>query len=84
MGPLGVGISRTGTIYVSDNGNERVLQLNPNGSLVRVFGNSGKGALDNTASLALDCKGNVFVTDLDVGRVREYGNPATPTGKCAP
>lgn len=83
VGPLGVGISRTGMIYVSDNGNERVLQLNPNGSLVRVFGNSGKGALDNTASLALDCKGNVFVTDLDVGRVREYGNPATPTGKCA-
>jgi streptogramin lyase len=81
VGPLGVGVTKS-AVFVSDNGNERVVQLKPNGAFVRAFGASGKGKLDNTASLALDCKGNVYVSDLDVGRIREYGNPAASKGIC--
>jgi hypothetical protein len=81
LGPLGVGVTSS-AIFVSDNGNGRVIELYLNGTLERTFGVSGKGRLDSTASLALDCRGNVYVSDLDVGRVREYGNPATSKGMC--
>jgi len=81
VGPIGVGVTKT-AIYVSDNGNERVVQMKQDGAFVRAFGDSGKGKLDNTGPLALDCKGNVYVTDLDVGRIREFGNPKESKGIC--
>lgn len=82
QGPLGVAVVKS-AIYISDNGHERVVQLNPNGAFVKAFGMSGKGKLDNTGPLAVDCRGNIYDSDIDVGRVREYGTPATPNGICS-
>ncbi|TMM10797.1 MAG: hypothetical protein E6G00_06505 [Actinobacteria bacterium] len=84
MGPNGIAVSRTGEIFVTDNGHERAIELRPDGSFVRAFGTAEPGKLDNPAELSLDCAGNVYVIDLDVGRVREYGNPKAPLPPCRP
>ena len=84
MGPNGLAVTRTGEIFVSDNGHERAIELRPDGSFVRAFGTAEPGKLDNPAELSLDCAGNVYVIDLDVGRVREYGNPKAPLPPCRP
>jgi streptogramin lyase len=81
VGAIGVGVTAS-ALYISDNGHERDIELKPNGTYVRTFGVSGAGKLDNTAALSVDCRGNVYVSDLDVGRVREFGNPAQSRGVC--
>jgi tripartite motif-containing protein 71 len=81
-GPTGVAVTPGRHIFVSDNGHVRAFELNPNGSLQRVFGVTGKGALDNPGPMASDCAGNVYDLDTDVGRVREYGNPDAKLPPC--
>jgi len=74
QGPIAVAVTQS-AIFVSDNGNERGVQLKPNGSFVRSFANSGPGKLDNAGPMGSDCRGDVYVSDIDIGMVREYGNP---------
>lgn len=81
QGPIGVAATKS-AVFVSDNGHERVVEFNPFGKFVEAFGTSGKGKLDNTGPLALDCRGNLYDSDFDVGRIREYGNPSSPNGIC--
>lgn len=81
-GPIGVAVDASLNVFVSDNGHVRAIELNPNGSLKRVFGTSGPGKLDNPGPMALDCAGHVYDLDTDVGRVREYGNPAAKGPPC--
>jgi DNA-binding beta-propeller fold protein YncE len=81
-GPIGVAITKSMHIFISDNGHVRAIELNPDGSLQRVFGTTGKGKLDNPGPAAVDCAGNPYVLDTDVGRVREYGNPKAPMPPC--
>jgi tripartite motif-containing protein 71 len=82
QGPTGVAINRGRDIFISDNGHVRAIELRPDGSLLRVFGTTGKGKLDNPGPMAVDCAGHVYVLDTDVGRVREYGNPSAPRPPC--
>ena len=35
MGPIGIAVTRSGEIFVSDNGHERAIELRPDGSFVR-------------------------------------------------
>ncbi len=51
---------------------------------MRAFGNAGPGKLDNPGPLSVDCAGNVYVSDIDAGRVREYGDPKAPLPPCRP
>lgn len=81
QGPIGVAVTKSG-IFVSDNGNERGVELSLNGSFVRSFANSGSGKLDNAGPMASDCRGDVYISDIDIGRVREYGNPKGPRPPC--
>ena len=58
QGPLGLGVSRTGQIYVSD-GAKRVQQFSPTRTFVRSF-----GAFTSTpTNLAVAPNGDVYVTD---------------------
>jgi DNA-binding beta-propeller fold protein YncE len=82
QGPVGVTITKTRHIVISDNGHERALELYPDGRLQRVFGTTGKGKLDNPGPAAVDCADNVYVLDTDIGRVREYGNPHAKRPPC--
>lgn len=69
---LSVGLS--GQIYVSDTGNHRILQLSPNGDVIKVVGGFGwqkeqfYAPYDIHASSALD----IFVADYNNHRIQRY------------
>lgn len=73
-GPRGVCASRTGTIYIADTSNHRVLSVSPGGVALTIAGNGtagfgGDGGPARTAELnqpsacAVDSMGNLFIAD---------------------
>jgi DNA-binding beta-propeller fold protein YncE len=70
--PISVAVDEGGTIYVGEGYDEpgkerhRVYELNPDGSLIRWFGQKGVGASDlmYPSSIAIDGKGRVWVADI--------------------
>ena len=68
--PRGVAIGAEGSVWVSDEGNDRVAEFNEKGEYVGKFGAEGHGKEQFGGAkagwpmgLALDAKGNVYVTD---------------------
>jgi uncharacterized protein (TIGR03437 family) len=73
-GPVGVAVNSAGTLFVADNGNQRVRQISASGVIGTFAGNgdyqfSGDGGPASAATLsapggiALDAEGNLFLTD---------------------
>jgi tripartite motif-containing protein 71 len=62
-GPVAVG--RSGMVYVSDSGNDRVQVFTPQGRFIRQFGSygSGTGQFFLPGPLVIDGSGNVYVAD---------------------
>src|SRR5579864_7815874 len=91
LGPTGgVAIDKSGNVYFSDQGNQRVMKVDSNGMLTVIAGNgfnsfSGDGGPATSASIgsplgpAVDLAGNVFVVDLDNDRVRKISTNGTIT-----
>jgi hypothetical protein len=76
--------SSTGDLYVSDTGNNRVLQLRPavdysSVDVVQVYGSKGEGPgeLKQPSGVAVDATGNLFVADDGLGRITKYGPDGT-------
>lgn len=76
--------SSTGDLYVSDTGNNRVLQLRPAVDLgsvdvIQVFGSAGEGPgeLREPSGVAIDAHGNLFVADDRLGRITKYAPDGT-------
>lgn len=81
-GPGGVAVASDGTVYFSDSSNNRVLKLNPNGTVVTLAGTGqagffGDGGLATNAklsypwSLALDEANQLlYISDLNNYRIR--------------
>ncbi len=74
----------TGDLYVSDTGNNRVLQLRPaidhsRVDVVQVFGSKGEGPgeLKQPSGVAIDAYGNLFVADDGLGRITKYAPDGT-------
>src|ERR1700722_4342814 len=73
-GPLGVCVAPSGGIYVNDEGNGRVREISPSGTITTVAGNgsgvsSGDGGPASAAGFvipircAVDSSGNLFIVD---------------------
>jgi hypothetical protein len=88
----GVAADSAGDIYVADNGNSRVIKLDPNGNYLATIGPAFMGASPSTLGrpTGLAVQGsNLFVADPDNSRVVEFttagtfvrtiGGPATGT-----
>ena len=74
-GPDGVAVARSGTVYVSDPGSNRILVLSAAGRLLTQWG-AGGTAPDRfwfPASVALDPHGQLWVNDMANGRVQSLG-----------
>lgn len=75
--PSGVAVSDAALgedIYVADRGNDRVVELSPNGEVLRTFGSRGSadGHFRAPAGVAVDGAGNVYVLDSEEDRVEEF------------
>jgi DNA-binding beta-propeller fold protein YncE len=68
-----------GEMYVADAGNGRVVQLKPDGTVIREWGNKGKGPSEFAAahSIAIDRAGRLYVADRGNQRVQVFA----PDGK---
>jgi sugar lactone lactonase YvrE len=81
-GPDAVGLDGHGDLFVSDAGNDRVVEYtltgpgaySATGTTVAGVGGDGSGAnqLNYPNALALDSKGDLFISDEDNSRVLEY------------
>jgi tripartite motif-containing protein 71 len=75
--PSALALSTAGggeTVYVSDRGNDRVVQLTPGGSVIRQWGSRGTadGRFHAPSGVAVDGAGDVFVLDGENNRVQEF------------
>ena len=83
-GPLGaaepadVVVADNGEIYVSDPVNQRVLHLGPSGGLIEILqttdADDPRYRFLDPRGLALDQEGNLYVLDVDDGRVKKYSS----------
>jgi sugar lactone lactonase YvrE len=94
-GPFGVALDAQGQLYVTDNGNSRVLEYDTpltSTTANRVFGQSGSfttntanegglgpASLKEPTGVALDAQGHLCVADWQNNRVLEYTAPLTST-----
>lgn len=80
--PAAMAVARSGSIYVFDDGNSRIVKLNPHGKFIAEFGQpgSGPGAIDRAGlndSIALDENENVYVGDAATPRVLIFSSDGT-------
>jgi tripartite motif-containing protein 71 len=78
--PLGVAIDSSGDLWVDDNGNHRIQEFSPSGTLIGTYGSegSGEGQLKNASAIAIDpTTGNVVVSDTGNNRIDVFSS----TGK---
>jgi uncharacterized protein (TIGR03437 family) len=80
--PAALAFDSTGNLYVADYGNATVRKITPGGTITTIagtgtYGNSGDGGpagkalLGDPYSLAIDPVGNIFISDVAFGSIRE-------------
>jgi sugar lactone lactonase YvrE len=77
--PFGAVVSRDGdSVYIGDQGHQRVVQFGRDGSFVRAWGSlgSGPGQFMILDGLAVDAAGNVYTSECGNNRVQKF----SPTG----
>jgi sugar lactone lactonase YvrE/type II secretory pathway pseudopilin PulG len=74
--PINLVIDKSGNIYVTDWGNNRVDEFNASGTYASQFGSLGaaNGQLDHPAGIAIDTNGNIYVADSGNSRVEEFSS----------
>jgi DNA-binding beta-propeller fold protein YncE len=73
--PVGIDISRTGRVFISDTGNRRIQVFDLSGGFINMFpvkAGVGEKPSDPVDVLASGLKGNVFVSDNDNHKIRVY------------
>jgi len=87
--PWGVAVDFAATLYIADNGNNRVRKVS-NGVIATVAGNGARGfsgdngpatsaQLNNPAGLALDTLGNLYIADYGNNRIRKVSGGTITT-----
>jgi tripartite motif-containing protein 71 len=72
--PDAVAINGAGDAYVADTANNRIVELDPEGGVVREWGSqgAGNGRFRSPSGIAVDAVGNVYVVDSENNRVEEF------------
>ncbi|MGH7205259.1 MAG: 6-bladed beta-propeller [Nitrospiraceae bacterium] len=75
MSPMyGVAMDQQGSLFVVDNGNNRVQKFDNTGNFIILWGNFGSANANfhNPTGIACDAQGNVFVVDTNNHRVQKF------------
>lgn len=75
ISPLyGMTMDRQGSLFVVDNGNNRIQKFDRNGNFILLWGNFGSanGNFNNPTGLACDAQGNVYVADTNNHRIQKF------------
>ncbi len=75
MAPLyGLAIDQQGSLFVVDNGNNRIQKFDPTGNFIILWGNFGAANANfhNPTGIACDGKGDVYVVDTNNHRVQKF------------
>ena len=70
--PAAIAVGRSGSIYIFDDGNSRIVKLDPRGKFIAEFGHNGPGAVRPGGlndSIAVDEDENVYVNDPGTPKV---------------
>jgi hypothetical protein len=72
--PVAIAFGPDGNLYVSDEGTHKISVLDPNGGLVRQWGDFGTapGQLNRPSGFAFDAEGTIFVADTLNHRVQRF------------
>ncbi|HBN10076.1 MAG TPA: hypothetical protein DD435_16035 [Cyanobacteria bacterium UBA8530] len=86
-GPVGLAVSKEGIVYVGDTWNHRVRKITPDGRVSTLAGNGSYGFKDGKAEaawfksadkLAIDARGDLYVSDPLNQRIRKVSIGSTP------
>lgn len=75
ISPLyGIALDQQGSIFVVDNGNNRIQKFDNNGNFIVLWGNFGSanGNFHNPTGVACDADGNVYVVDTNNHRIQKF------------
>jgi len=72
--PMGVAVDSSGSIFVVDRLNNRVVKYDANGTYLTQWGSTGAGdgQFNDPRGIAISPTGTVWVTDLGNGRIQEF------------
>jgi sugar lactone lactonase YvrE len=72
--PAGLAVDGKGDVWVTNSGENRVIEYSASGKKLRQFGRTGSaaGQLDDPTAIAVDASGNVYVADTGNNRVEEF------------
>jgi DNA-binding beta-propeller fold protein YncE len=75
MAPLyGLAVDQQGSLFVVDNGNNRIQKFDNNGGFIILWGSFGSANANfhNPTGIAVDGRGDVYVTDTNNHRVQKF------------
>ena len=80
--PAAMAVARSGNMYIFDDGNSRIVKLDPYGKFIGEFGQrgSGPGTIEQAGlndSIAVDVDENVYVSDPATPRVLIFSSDGT-------
>ncbi len=72
--PAGVAVDPQGNVYVSDQRNNQIQKLDPQGRVLKTFGQKGTepGSFLGPRGLATDARGNLYVADEFNNRIQKF------------
>lgn len=72
--PTGVAVTDDGTIYISDTGNDRILEVSNSGKWKRISYGTGTGAgyFNKPRGITIDNNGIIYVADYKNNRIQYY------------
>ena len=78
--PMGIGITSSSHLVVSDAGNIRVQELYWDGGFITKWGGFGRGEglFDRPSGVAVTASGTIYVSDSGNNRIQVFGIPSPP------
>ncbi len=78
----GLAVDSSGNLWIADNGNNRIQELNEKGEFVREFGSAGTGPEQFEGPLNITLSsGNLYITDYRNNRIQEFSTTGSPVNR---